>query len=343
MKLGGAVKYAAGLLLTALLLGWVLRRTEPAAVVEQLGRASWIGLGAAMLLNFGHNLFRVWRWRVLLTPVRPGLPLRSLFAAVVLGYMTSWVVPGRLGELVRPALVAARERLPLGPCLGTVVVDRLLDGIAVLALFGVGIVATPLAAESREHAALIRGGLLLLLALIALPLGVLLVAAAGRRRIEARIGARSGARAWLGRTVLSLSEGLDALRRPGRALRIAVHTAGAWLMIAVATWIGVRACGAEVSFGAILVLLPLLVMGIALPTPGGAGGYHAAMTFGLTRMFGVPNAVAVGASLLMHLVIVLPVVIVGVGLLLVDRVSFGDVVRAGRTLGAAGRAGETPS
>ena len=61
-----------------------------------------------------------------------------LIDAVILGYATSWVVPGRLGELVRPALLAGRQRLPLGPCLGSVVADRLLDGMAVLALFVVG-------------------------------------------------------------------------------------------------------------------------------------------------------------------------------------------------------------
>jgi uncharacterized membrane protein YbhN (UPF0104 family) len=211
-------------------------------------------------------------------------------------------------------------------------------------LFAIGTAVTPLAEASREHASLIRFGSLAMVALVAVPLVILVLASAGRGRIEARIRGWRGARAWIGRSLLSLAQGIDAFRHPALVTRIAFHTAAAWLMIAAATWLGVRACGADVSFGAVLVLLPLLVLGIALPTPGGAGGYHAAMTFGLTRLYDVPQPVAVGTSLLMHLAIVLPVMIAGGVFLVVDRVSFRDVLRVGRTFGAAdGAPGERRS
>jgi uncharacterized membrane protein YbhN (UPF0104 family) len=85
-----------------------------------------------------------------------------------------------------------------------------------------------------------------------------------------------------------------------------------------------------VSFGAILIMMPLLVLGIAIPTPGGAGGYHAAMKFGLTRLFLVSESVAVGAGFLMHAVVVIPVVLLGSALLIVDRIPVQDLFRAAR-------------
>ena len=55
----------------------------------------------------------------------------------------------------------------------------------------------------------------------------------------------------------------------------------AWLAIALGLWIGVRACGAQIPFGAMLIILPATALGIALPTPGGLGGFNVALATGL--------------------------------------------------------------
>ena len=132
--------------------------------------------------------------------------------------------------------------------------------------------------------------------------------------------------------LLARSQGVEALKHPRLLARIAFHTMAAWLMIALSTWIGVRACGVRVSFGAILILLPLLVLGIALPTPGGAGGYHAAMRVGLMELFAVSEPLAVGAGLLQHAAVVLPVLLLGAILLIVNRIPVHDLLQAGRQL-----------
>ena len=77
-------------------------------------------------------------------------------------------------------------------------------------------------------------------------------------------------------------------------------------------------------------VLLAVALGIALPTPGGAGGFHAAMTFGLNKLFGVPQAVAVGAGFLLHLMTVVPVLVIGALLLLLDRLPFHDLLEAAR-------------
>jgi uncharacterized protein (TIRG00374 family) len=272
-----------------------------------LRQASVSVLIGAGLVGLFHNVFRVLRWRALLEPVRSNVPFRPMFDAVILGYATSWLIPGRLGEVVRPALLSGRERLPLGPCLGSVLADRLLDGMAVLFLFGAGVLLTPLTEESVRHASVIRGSAVGLVVLIGIPIFILFLASRGRARLERALAGRRGLRGWLGRTLLSLSQGVEALGRPALFARIALYTLLAWLLIAASTWIGIRACGVQISFGSTLIILPLLVLGIALPTPGGAGGYHAAMRVGLIQLFGVAEPAAVGAGLLVHAAVVLPV------------------------------------
>ena len=73
----------------------------------------------------------------------------------------------------------------------------------------------------------------------------------------------------------------------------------------------------------------MLALAIAFPTPGGAGTYHAAMKEGLFR-FGVTESLAVSAAFLMHAICIVPVILLGLVLLRVDRISWKEVVAAAR-------------
>ena len=88
------LKYAGGILLAAVLLWIVLRGVDPAQLWASVKQASIVGLLVSAVLNIGHNVFRVWRWQALLRPVRQEIHFRPMFVAVIIGYMTSWVIPG---------------------------------------------------------------------------------------------------------------------------------------------------------------------------------------------------------------------------------------------------------
>lgn len=340
MTMRDVAMFVAGLALAVFLLYWVLGDTDLAALgahVAAVPRGTlWLGLGGCAVLNVGHNVFRVWRWRALLHPVRPDVPFRPMFSAVVVGYLASWTVPGRLGEVIRPAMLSGRERLPLGACLGSVLADRVLDAAAVVFYFALGIWTTPLPLASPEQTAYLRDMCLLLVVAMGIPLGFLLFVASRRERLEARFAGRRGGLAWVVRTTIAFSRGTEALARPGLLLRIVFHTLAAWGVIVLATWAGVRACGIDVTPGAIAVIMPLLVLGIAVPTPGAAGGYHLAMKFGLVQLFGVAETAAVAAGLIVHLAIIVPVVSTGLLLLVVDRVPFTDLLAAARQVKSLG-------
>jgi glycosyltransferase 2 family protein len=333
-----AVQALIGLALAALLLYWVFRSADRALLRESLEHASWGGLAIGAALNFGHNHIRVLRWRRLLTPVHPRVPYRPMFTAVVLGYLITWLVPGRIGELVRPALLTAKEPVPLGPSIGSVVADRLLDGMAIVVLFFVGSLITTFAAGSADLAGWIR----LVAALLAVGmtggLVVLVLLAVYEKSLEPRIERAWAPVRWIVRALLGLARGTAALRSPRQFVPVLALSVLVWLTIAAGTWIGIRSAGVAVGFSSTLVLLPLLALGVALPTPGGAGGYHAAMQVGLTQLFGVSASAAAGAGLLMHLAVMVPVLLVGPVLLYVERLSLADLIRTARQIQSLGAA-----
>jgi len=252
--------------------------------------------------------------------------------------MTTLIVPGRIGEVVRPALLSAREDLPLGPCLGTVVADRLLDGMAIVALFAVGSLGAHFVAGSAALAGQIRVTAVLALIVIVIGLIGLVAVSTMGGQLDVWLSRRAAPVRWLGRFALGLSRGADALRSPRLLVPILAYSLLIWFMIALGTWVGIRAAGADVGLADTLVMLPLLALGVSLPTPGGVGGYHALMQFGLVSLFGVDPTIAAGAGILMHLAIVVPVLIVGPLLLYTEKISWSDLVAAGKQVRGLGRA-----
>jgi uncharacterized protein (TIRG00374 family) len=338
----GWIKYLCGFGLAALALWWVLRGVDAGSVWRHLKQASVWGILAAITLNIGHNIFRVWRWRALLEPITPNVPFRPMFTAIMLGYMTSWVIPGRMGELVRPLVLSARQPVPLGPCLGTVVADRILDAATIVALFAVGSWITPLEGRAAEYAPHIRTAALgMAVATVVLLILMLVVSAAGKRLVE-WFDRRRGLLRWAGRSVVSLASGSEAFRSPRLMLRVLLHSALAWLTISLATWIGIMACGAAVSFGAVLIILPMLALGVAVPTPGGMGTYHGAMKLGL-MLFSVSEALAVSSALLMHASIVVPMVLLGLLLLWTEKISWKEFITAAQQFKKLGHEIERPA
>jgi uncharacterized membrane protein YbhN (UPF0104 family) len=78
----------------------------------------------------------------------------------------------------------------------------------------------------------------------------------------------------------------------------------------------------------------LLVIGVAVPTPGGVGSFHEAYRVAVTTFFGANNDAAVSAALVLHAVSVLTSVVPGAVVMARDGLSLAGL---GRLAGAARR------
>jgi uncharacterized membrane protein YbhN (UPF0104 family) len=66
-----------------------------------------------------------------------------------------------------------------------------------------------------------------------------------------------------------------------------------------------------VPFAGTFLVIALLVVGVAVPTPGAVGGFHAAFRFAATTFFGAPDDASVGAAIVLHLFTVGPTLLLG--------------------------------
>ena len=77
------------------------------------------------------HLFRTWRWKYLLRPIGVELPFGRLMSVSTVGFMAILALPARLGEFVRPYLIRDKGKVSMSSALGTVAVERIVDGLLI--------------------------------------------------------------------------------------------------------------------------------------------------------------------------------------------------------------------
>lgn len=302
-----------GVALSGALLAWTLRGLH----LEEFGRilrglrAEWVVGGA--LFYFTAVALRTWRWGVLLRGVQP-TRFGERFIALAIGYMGNNLYPARAGELLRAYVLQRRCGVSAGAALGTIVVERVLDGWMVLLLALVALLFSPLPGSLRP--AVIAGGAVFGGAMLALA-AIAAQATAIRSRLDH--AARRWPRPWIQGIVGILGrflEGLAVLRRPTDALAAGVLTALIWLAEAATYGLVLMAFPFQASFFALLAMTAAVNLATALPSAPGYIGTFEAPGVAVLRAFGIPGGIAVAYVLVLHMALWLPITLVGLWLLL---------------------------
>jgi uncharacterized membrane protein YbhN (UPF0104 family) len=71
--------------------------------------------------------------------------------------------------------------------------------------------------------------------------------------------------------------------------------------------------------------MALLVVGVAVPTPGGVGGYHEAFRIGATALYGAANDQAISAAIVMHAISFIPISLAGLMFMAREGLNLGRV------------------
>lgn len=293
---GGAGRWlwpAVGYSMSAAALLWVYWGFDWRAELPKLRAADWRWLVFAMLADVLTYFLQAWRWKVLLRPVARCGFLHSA-QAIFVGLFANSVLPLRSGELVRTYLQSLCAEIPFAVTLSSVLIERLLDGIILVAAFyGVaGLVAVP--------GYLLDGALIL-----ALVVGVLLLilAAAVFHKQHAHAAAR---RSRWAEGLRHLIEGLHAMggaRSFWWAGVLSVFYLAAQL---IPVWAVARCLRLKVPVLELVVVLVVVRIGTVLPqAPSNVGGFQFFTVLGL-GLFGVDKATAAGFATVLFLAVTIP-------------------------------------
>ena len=343
----------AGLAVSAALLWWLFKDTNWAEVGRVVRNANLLWLAAAVGLVLVSFVVRIFRWRALVA-VDPAPSFMKLFNATQIGFFANFVLPARLGEVIRAVVLSRGTGIPVSKSLAFVAVDRITDlvGLAGTLVFTVVFFhpteAIYLPQEMRGlydgpiSAVLIRRACLGAAAAIVVGLMGAFALAASRglaeRVFRRTVGPFSPALA--GRlTALAghFTSGMTVVRSPWRMARASGISLVLWAVFALTNWCAFMALRLEVPWYAPFVTLSLLAVFISLPGPPGfIGPYHVAIAGSLLLVNPAMNVDEARAMAIMaHLLNLLPVVLVGVWCLSAENVSLAQVKETGESLAEA--------
>lgn len=295
---------------------------------------AWLLVGLAV--NFGALVFRTIRWRTILDPDNPP-PFYATFFANTVGYMLSTILPIRAADVARPALLARRTGIRFTGILGTVLTERVLDLISILLLF-IFFAARrwnefSLDPRTARWFFIVKIGaivsVILLAAMIFLIVGLYFFRSSVRRLHEwlGRILPRRFRDAWM-HFFDSFTETLRITRHPAAFVRVIVCTAGVWFCLTSQFYFTALAMRRPLPFDSSIFVTGITTIGVAIPTPGGIGGFHKACQLVLTHFYHFDVDTSVAIALLFHLVGTLPVLLTGLFLFAHEGLKWRDLRKA---------------
>ena len=305
-----------GILLSIALLFYVLRDVSPGDLLEQLRDADILLLIAATVVATLTFHLRAIRWRILFSRSSGPLPFSSRYAAVCIGFMVNNVLPARLGEFARAYSLSRIEPVRLSSALGTLVVERMLDAIVLMALL---VPAFFLSGFDAEASGVLRSAFTVAVSVVSLGLimlGLLVRFPEPCARLMEKWSRRFVPDRWAGRLagiVTAFAGGLDAFRSGHVLTRALMWSFAVWIWNGFSFYLGFLAFDiAEPGFRGALVLQTTISFAVAIPsTPGFFGWFEAAARVAL-ELYRIEPARIVSFAAGYHILTFMPITVLGI-------------------------------
>ena len=330
---GHALRIGASLVLMAVLLAVFLWNVNLAEVGEAMRSARPGLIVAAAAIALLSYYLRAIRWQLILRPVGRVRHSGALIAIAV-GYAAMALLPARIGDLIRPIVLAKRERIPFSGTLASIFTERLFDLWTVVFYFLIFVLFPPAMGQLDAQAAhnlrvLSLSGYVLGAGLL---VGTVVVLALFRFQgqfvdiVTRPIGRlRASWRAPLASFLNHFLDGLRVLQRPRDLLVTMAASLVIWYVIYWQVRVALLAFDIDLPLRAGYFLVTLSVIGLAIPTPGGIGGMHKAIQLGLTAFFAVELNTATAAAIVYHAICFVPITVIGLLCLPLVGVRLRDV------------------
>ena len=267
----------------------------------------WLA-GSVVLLLLTY-VGRAVRWRVMILPLRNKPSLMGLCSATLIGF-TAVVLLGRAGEVVRPYLIAVKERLPFSSQMAAWFLERILDLLIVLLVFGYALANMPAGVHVGPALAWVlkTGGYLITIigaASVLVLLAFRFFSQTAQKRILSALSflpERHFAR--VERTVAAFAAGMDCMRTRRGVVMLAVYTVLEWALIFGGYVCLFHSFGATARFGYVetLIFLGFIAFGSIVQIPGIGGGVQIVAVVVLTQIFGITIEQATGVAILIWVV-----------------------------------------
>ncbi len=315
-------KIISGIIISVFFVYLSVKGTDFQGVVDGIKKVDYVWIIPFLLIVLLMQLLRTWRWGLILSPLGEVKPL-PLLAVTNVGFLAITALPARLGELGRPYLIAHASTIKMSAALGTILVERILDGatILIIALITTFFISLP--------QWLIKANLLFFLTTLAL-LSAVIFAVFKRESALAALSPLikifpAGWEKTFNRVMQYFLDGFAIIAEGRRFFYILLLSLLIWLIDALAIYTLFIAFKFNMPPVAAFVLMIILIIGIAIPTaPGFIGNWHFSCVLGLS-LFGIPKTDALTFAIIYHFLSVGIIILLGLSFLPLVKFSFADL------------------
>ncbi|HBX68610.1 MAG TPA: TIGR00374 family protein [Chloroflexi bacterium] len=305
-----------GILISGLFLYLALRGLQLQDVLGALRGARYAWLIPGVMVYFMGVIVRAWRWQYLLKPVK-SIPFKQSFEIVTIGYMGNNIFPARLGEVLRAVVLKRREDVPVSASLATIIVERVFDGVVMLAFVFLNLGALSALEGSSGFVGSIQSLAIWGAAIFLGVLATFLLAAMfpePTRKIATWLAERLVPERFREKLLgigFKFLDGLEALRSPREALMIFLTSVVIWLFETCKYWFVMHAFDFQVSFFALMLMNGIVNLATTIPSAPGYVGTFDAPGIAVLEAFNVEKAVAAGYTLVLHVALWFPITALG--------------------------------
>lgn len=314
------LQYLGGLAISLVLLLLAFRGVKWTDLLHALGAVDLRWVGLALVLLGGSLVTRALRWRVLLTPL-VCVSAADVFSYTMIGYLANNVLPMRLGEIVRAGLLGEKLRASKSGVLATVIVERALDVLSLLAFVVVLLIVLDIPMIVR--ASIVLGETAALVVIL-----ILSVLARQDKDPERWVPhfVPEQVRIRLIVAIDGFVQGLRVLTGVSQVLAAVAWSSLAWGLFAASVILFLRAAGLSgLPWYASLLVIIVTNLGSAIPSsPGFVGGYHFLAVYSL-GFWQVPKSDALSFAILVHGVNYVVVTGLGALMLLRENIAFSSL------------------
>lgn len=287
---------------------------------QELHRVNWAYVPPLLVLLVLTIWIRSCRWHYML-PDGHRLSRRALFDAVMVGFMASFLLPLRAGEIVRPWVLSRWQQVSFTTGLASIMVERIFDTITIFLLFGLCMSRMDAVPDYVVLGAKGLGlmALLMLFFVLACYFQSRRILAWAQRATRFLLGRRTPL--WADKAEEHLAgfmEGLKAIRSWRSLLAVTAWSVLLWLAVAAWFQLGLVAFGHPTEPMAGLLVTVMVALAVAAPSaPGFIGTFQAGCVVALSVVLSYSREFAIAYSVFAHGFQVL--VIVGAGALVLHR------------------------
>jgi len=254
----------------------------------------YLAIPVFVILLSSHYV-RALRWRLLIEPLGYKPDKTNTFLVVMIGYLANQAFP-RLGEVLKCTLLARYEKIPADKLVGTIILERLIDAISLITVFGITLIIQPgLYSKLADNVFNIAGeeetkkipGYVIGLALLGLIISIIAAWMIIKKKTFNDLGR---ALQRIGRRIL---QGLGSVRHLKKRGQFLLLTLLLWVLYLSGGYIGFLALHETEHYGIKEAFTVLSAGSIGMIiTPGGIGAY-AYLIEATMQLYGLQQSIAV--------------------------------------------------